>query len=63
VLLAAGQHPGGAHPASGEVVDNGTDAYHGLGALLAFTSSNLLVILLGRSLPILGLLAHREGHC
>lgn len=37
-------------PGSAEAIENGTDAYHGLGALLAIVGGNVLVIVLGRLL-------------
>jgi hypothetical membrane protein len=54
-LLAAGVTLVGLFPGSGEAMENGTAAYHGLGAFAAFISGNALVILLGRSHRFLGI--------
>ncbi len=50
-LLAVGSVLVALFPGSG---DNDASDYHGLGALLAFVSGNVLVILLGRAHPLLG---------
>jgi hypothetical protein len=41
-------------PGSGEALDDGTAAYHGLGAFAAFLCGNALVIVLGRTHRFLG---------
>ncbi|GLY93173.1 DUF998 domain-containing protein [Actinoplanes sp. NBRC 103695] len=51
VLLAAGSVVVALFPGSG---DTGTADYHGLGAVVAFVSGNVLVILLGSSHALLG---------
>ena len=50
-LLAAGSVVVALFPGSG---DTGTADYHGLGAIVAFVSGNVLVILLGTSYRLLG---------
>jgi hypothetical membrane protein len=47
-LLAAGSVLVALFPGSGEAFDNGTAAYHGLGAFVAFTCGNVLAIMIGR---------------
>ncbi|GAA2615919.1 DUF998 domain-containing protein [Paractinoplanes durhamensis] len=51
-LLAIGVTLVGLFPGSGEAIENGTAAYHGLGAFAAFIAGNALVILLGRTYRI-----------
>ena len=53
-LLAAGVTLVGLFPGSGEAIENGTAAFHGLGAFAAFICGNILVILLGRAYQLLG---------
>jgi hypothetical membrane protein len=53
-LLAVGSILVALFPGSGEAFDNGTAAYHGLGAFTAFGAGNVLSILLGRSHRLLG---------
>lgn len=53
-LLAAGVTLVGLFPGSGEAIENGTAAFHGLGAFAAFICGNVLVILLGRTHQLLG---------
>lgn len=53
-LLAVGVTLVGLFPGSGEAIENGTAAYHGLGAFAAFIFGNLLVIHLGRAYQFLG---------
>jgi len=53
-LLAVGVTLVGLFPGSGEAIENGTAAYHGLGAFAAFICGNLLVIRLGRAYQFLG---------
>jgi hypothetical membrane protein len=53
-LLAAGSILVALFPGSGEAFDNGTAAYHGLGAFTAFGGGNVLAILIGRSHRLLG---------
>jgi hypothetical membrane protein len=54
VLLAVGVVLVGLFPGSGEAFEDGTAAFHGLGAFLGFTSGNVLVILIGRMHELLG---------
>ena len=53
-LLAIGSVLVALFPGSGEAFDNGTAAYHGLGAFTAFGAGNVLAVLLGRSHRLLG---------
>jgi hypothetical membrane protein len=53
-LLAAGSVLVALFPGSGEAFENGTAAYHGLGAFTAFIGGNVLAILLGRAHRLLG---------
>jgi len=53
-LLAVGSILVALFPGSGEAFDDGTAAYHGLGAFTAFIAGNVLVILLGRAHRLLG---------
>ena len=53
-LLAAGVTLVAVFPGSGEAIENGTAAYHGLGAFAAFICGNILVILIGRTYQFLG---------
>ncbi|MEU4241787.1 DUF998 domain-containing protein [Actinoplanes sp. NPDC026619] len=56
VPLAAGMTLVALFPGSGEAIENGTAAYHGLGAFAAFICGNILVMRLGRRwLGIVGL--------
>jgi hypothetical membrane protein len=59
-LLGAGVTLVGLFPGSGEALENGTAAYHGLGAFAAFICGNLLVIVLGRGYEALGI-SSRSG--
>ncbi|MEV7971438.1 DUF998 domain-containing protein [Sphaerisporangium sp. NPDC088356] len=54
-LLAAGVTLVALFPGSGEALENGTAAYHGLGAFAAFICGNILVILIGRTYQSLGI--------
>jgi hypothetical membrane protein len=54
-LLAVGVTLVALFPGSGEAIENGTAAFHGLGAFAAFICGNILVILLGRTHRPLGL--------
>jgi hypothetical membrane protein len=54
-LLAAGSTLVAVFPGSGEAFENGTAAYHGLGAFSAFGAGNVLAILLGRAHRFLGM--------
>jgi hypothetical membrane protein len=54
-LLAAGVILVALFPGSGEAIENGTAAYHGLGAFAAFICGNILVILIGRTHQLLGI--------
>jgi hypothetical membrane protein len=53
-VLAVGSILVALFPGSGEAFDNGTAAYHGLGAFAAFGAGNVLAILLGRAHQLLG---------
>ncbi|WP_432829800.1 DUF998 domain-containing protein [Dactylosporangium sp. CA-092794] len=53
-LLAVGSILVALFPGSGEAFDNGTAAYHGLGAFTAFIGGNVLAILIGRAHRLLG---------
>jgi hypothetical membrane protein len=53
-LLAAGVTLVALFPGSGEAIENGAAAYHGLGAFAAFICGNILVILIGRTYQFLG---------
>ena len=53
-VLAVGSILVALFPGSGEAFDDGTAAYHGLGAFAAFGAGNVLAILLGRAYRILG---------
>jgi hypothetical membrane protein len=53
-LLAVGSILVALFPGSGEAFDNGTAAYHGIGAFAAFIGGNVLAILLGRAHRFLG---------
>ncbi|GIM92263.1 DUF998 domain-containing protein [Paractinoplanes toevensis] len=53
-LLAVGSVLVGLFPGSAEALDDGTGAYHGLGAFTAFVGGNVLAILLGRAHRLLG---------
>lgn len=59
-LLAAGGILLAVFPGSAEALANGTDAYHGLGALAAIVGGNVLVIVLGRLRRLIGV-ARRPG--
>jgi hypothetical membrane protein len=54
-LLAAGVTLVALFPGSGEAIENGTAAYHGLGAFAAFICGNVLVIRIGRTHQLLGI--------
>jgi hypothetical membrane protein len=54
-LLAVGVTLVAVFPGSAEAIENGSAAYHGLGAFAAFICGNILVILLGRSYLLLGI--------
>ncbi|GAA4529265.1 DUF998 domain-containing protein [Amycolatopsis samaneae] len=54
VLLAIGGALVALFPGSGEAFENGTAAFHGLGAFVGFTAGNVLVILLGGAHRLLG---------
>lgn len=53
--LAAGSVLLAFFPGSAEAIESGTDAYHGLGALLAIVGGNVLVIVLGRVHRLVGI--------
>jgi len=53
-LLAIGVILVARFPGSGEAFENGTAAYHGLGAFAAFICGNILVIVIGRAHQVLG---------
>ena len=53
-LLAVGVTLVALFPGSGEAIENGTAAYHGLGAFAAFICGNVLLILVGRTYQFLG---------
>jgi hypothetical membrane protein len=54
-LLAAGITLVALFPGSGEAIENGTAAYHGMGAFATFICGNTLLIVLGRAHRALGL--------
>jgi hypothetical membrane protein len=54
-LMSAGIVLVGLFPGSGEAIEDGTAAYHGLGAFAAFICGNILVIRLGRAYPLLAI--------
>jgi len=60
-LLAVGVTLVGLFPGSAEALEDGTGAYHGLGAFAAFVSGNVLVIVLGRSGRFFGVSRGRGG--
>jgi hypothetical membrane protein len=53
-LLAAGGATVALFPGSGEAFENGTAAFHGLGAFVTFGAGNVLAILIGRAHRHLG---------
>jgi hypothetical membrane protein len=58
-VLAVGNILVALFPGSDDASDNGTAAFHGLGAFAAFVSGNVLVILLGRAHRLLGVSPRR----
>lgn len=54
-LLAAGVTLVGLFPGSAEALEDGTAAYHGLGAFAAFTCGNALMVVLGKAHRSLGI--------
>ena len=54
-LLAVGSILVALFPGSGEAFDNGTAAFHGLGAFVAFGAGNVLAIVIGRASGALGI--------